>query len=158
MRLLLIAAIAWALGTCRSAPPEMPVDFEWIRWANPAAGYALDIPDVYEPSVEEEGDAVFFRWRGTAPVKVYLTDLRSAEGRGLWAGEQPTGSASLAGRPATRYDYTHCDGPFCSRIASFVLPLDGRWLALEFRSEGDLDPVNRRILSSFVLLAEDAGD
>jgi len=29
VRLLLIFAIVWLLGTCRSAPPEIPLDFEW---------------------------------------------------------------------------------------------------------------------------------
>jgi hypothetical protein len=26
----------------------------------------------------------------------------------------------LAGQPATRCDYRHCDGPLCSRMTSFV--------------------------------------
>ena len=158
MRLLLVLFIAWALGTCRSAPPEVPTDFEWTRWTNAAAGYEMVIPDVYRPNVEADGKAVFFRWRRTAPLKVYLTDLESAKHRGLWVGEEPTGEVLLAGLPATRYDYTHCDGPFCSRMASFVLPRGDRWLALEFRSEGDLNAVNQRILDSFTLLPQATGD
>ena len=156
MRVLLILAVAWLLGTCRSAPPEVPQDFEWTTWSDTAAGYALDLPNVYVADVEDGGNAVFFRWSGTVPVKVYLTDGESAKGHGRWVDEEPTGSATLAGLPATRYDYTHCDGPFCSRIASFVVEREGRWLALEFRSEGELNPVNQRILSSFTLL--EAGD
>ena len=153
MRLLLVLAVVWLLGTCTSPPPESPESFEWTTWANPVAGYALDVPDVYSADVEGGGDAVLFRWGRKVPVKVYLTDLESARRRGLWVGEEPTGAATLAGLPATRYDYTHCDGPFCSSIASFVLERDeGRWLALEFRSEGDLNTVNQRILDSFTLL------
>ena len=152
MKLLLILTVAWLLGTCTSAPPDPPQDFEWTTWTSAAAGYSMEVPDVYAADVEDDGRAVFFRWGGTVPVKVYLTDLESAKDRGLWAGEEPTGDTTLAGVPATRYDYTHCDGPFCSRIASFVVEREARWLTLEFRSEGELNSVNQRILSSFTLL------
>jgi hypothetical protein len=114
-------------------------------------GYALDVPDVYDAEVESGGEAVFFRWGRGAPVKVYLTDLESADDHGLWPGNEPTGEITLGGVPGTRYDYTHCDGPFCSRIASFVIEWRGHWLALEFRADGELHDVNRRILSSFTL-------
>ena len=156
MRTLLVLAVVWLLGTCRSAPPELPQDFEWTTWSNPAAGYSLEVPGVYTANVEDGGNAVFFRWGRTVPVKVYLTDLESAKGRGLWVEEEPTGTADLAGLSAVTYDYTHCDGPFCSRIASFVVEREGRWLALEFRSEAELNSVNQRVLSSFTLL--EAGD
>ena len=152
MRLLLVLAVAWLLGTCRSAPPELPPDFEWTTWSNAAAGYSLEVPAVYVADVEDGGNAVFFRWRRTMPVKVYLTDLESAKSRGLWVDEEPTGTTRMAGLPAVTYDYTHCDGPLCSRSASFVVARDGRWLALEFRSEGELNTVNQRVLSSFTLL------
>ena len=152
MRLLLIFFIAWSLGTCRSAAPEAPRDFEWVTWSNVAAGYALEVPDVYRAVVEDGGRTVFFRWSGTVPVKVYLTDLESAAGRGLWVDEPPSGESTLSGLPAVRYDYTHCDGPFCSRIASFVVPVDGQWLALEFRSERELNRVNQRIQRSFEIV------
>jgi len=117
----------------------------------------MDVPNVYEPDVEDGGNAVFFRWNGTVPVKAYLTDLESAKHHGLWVGEEPTGSATLGGLPAARYDYTHCDGPFCSQIVSFVVERGNRWLALEFRADRELNPVNQRILSSFQLLPAEAG-
>lgn len=158
MRPLLILAIVWLLGTCRSAPPEIPRDFVWVEWTNPEAGYSLEVPDVYLADKEDGGKAVFFRWAGTAPVKVYLTDLEAAEDRGLWAGEEPTGPATLSGQPATRYDYTHCDGPFCSGITSFVSEREGSWLALEFRSEGKLNRVNQRILESFTIMPRVDGE
>lgn len=158
MRLLLILAIAWLLGTCRSVPPEAPQDFEWTTWTNVAAGYTLEIPDVYDADVEDGGHTVFFRWRGTVPVKLYLTDLDSARARGLWVDEEPTATLTLAELPALRYDYTHCDGPLCSGITSFVVERGDRWLALEFRSEGDLNAVNERVFASFVLLPLESGD
>lgn len=152
MRFLLILWIAWSLGTCRSAVPEAPNDFEWTTWSNTAVGYALEVPDVYRAQVEDDGRTVLFRWSGTVPVKVYITDLESARSRGLWAAEEPSGETSLAGLPAVRYDYVHCDGPFCSSIASWVAEKDGMWLALEFRSNHDLNSVNRQILRSFTIL------
>ena len=158
MRLLLILALVWLLGTCQSSRPEVPQDFEWTTWTNVAAGYSLDVPDVYDADVEGGGNAVFFRWRGTVPTKIYVTDLESTKGHGLWVGEVPTGPATLALQPAMRYDYTHCDGPFCSHMTSFVIERGDRWLALEFRSEGELNHVNQRILASLILLPADYGD
>lgn len=152
MRLLLILAVTWLLGTCRSAPPEMPLDFQWTTWTNVAAGYTVEVPDVYEADVEDSGNAVFFRWGGTVPTKIYLTDLESAQRSGLWVGNEPTGLTTLGAQPARRYDYMHCDGPFCSAMTSFVIERGNRWLALEFRSEGQLNAVNQRILDSFTVL------
>ncbi len=148
MRVLLILAVAWLLGTRCSAPPELPPDFTWIRWSNAVAGYALEVPDAYAADVEEGGNAVYFRWGRTVPAKVYVTDLETARGWGLWPGHEPIADTVLAGLPAKMYGYVHCDGPFCSRIESFVAQRDGCWLAIEFRSEGDLDPVQQRILLS----------
>jgi len=143
VRLLPILAVVWLLGTCRSAPPEIPRDFNWITFTSAAARYTVEVPNVYRAVVEDSGRVVFFRWRGTVPVKIYLTDLESAERHGLWVGKEPTGPATLSKQPGTRYDYTHCDGPFCSRMISFVIARGDRWLALEFRSEGELNPVNQ---------------
>lgn len=158
MRLLLILALVWLLGTCRSAPQEVPSDVAWKTWTNAAAGYSLEVPEVYRAVVLDGGNAVFFRWRKAAPAKVYLTDLESARRHGLWTDERATGAATLAGQPATRYDYRHCDGPLCSRMTSFVISRGDRWLALEFRSEGDLNNVNQRILASLSLQPAGPGE
>ena len=53
-----------------------------------------------------------------------------------------------AGQPATRCECKHCNGPLRSRVTSFVIPRRDRWLALEFRSEGELNRFNQRILAS----------
>ena len=37
MRLLLILALVWLLGTCRSAPPEVQIDVACTTWTNVAA-------------------------------------------------------------------------------------------------------------------------
>ena len=103
MRTLLILWIVWSLGTCHSAVPEAPNDFDWTTWSNAAVGYALEIPDVYRAQVDDGGHTVLFRWSGTVPVKVYFTDLESARGRGLRADEEPSFETSLAGLPAVRY-------------------------------------------------------
>jgi len=158
VRLLLILALIWLFGTCRSGASELPSDVEWTTWTNAAAGYSLEVPDVYEAAVEDDGNAVFFRWGGTVPTKVYLTDLESAKRHGLWVDEEPAGPTTLAGQSGTRYDYTHCDGPFCSRVTSFIIARGDRWLALEFRSGGELGTVNQRILASFTVLPAGPGD
>ena len=54
-------------------------------------------------------------------------------------------------KTVTRYDCRHCDGPLCSRMTSSVITRGDRWLALESRSEGNLNRVNQRILASFNL-------
>lgn len=154
MRLLLILTVAWLLGTCTSGPPLPPKDFVWTTWSNAAVGYVLDVPDAYRPDVEDGGRTVFFRWGRAVPVKVYLSGEEVAADRGLWPGHESTARITLGGAPGSRYDYTHCDGPFCSRIASFVIEWRGEWLALEFRADGELQEVNRHILASFVLLPE----
>jgi hypothetical protein len=102
MRLLLVLAVAWLWGSCRSRPPEPPADFEWTTWSNVAAGYVLEIPDVYAADVEDDGEGVFFCWGSTVPMKAYATDLESAKDRGLWVDEEPTGSLTLGGVPAVR--------------------------------------------------------
>lgn len=158
MNLVLMLALLWLLGTCQSVAPEVTSDVEWKTWTNVAAGYSVEVPDVYEAVVRDGGNAVFFRWRKTATAKVYLTDLESARRHGLWADERATGAATLAGQPGTRYDYRHCDGPLCSRMTSFVIPRGDRWLALEFRSQGALSSVNQRILASFNLLPAKPGN
>lgn len=118
MRLLLILAAVWLLGTCTSGRPLPPTDFEWTTWSNAAIGYALDDPDVYRAHVEDDGRVVFVRWGRGLPVKVYLSGEEATADRGSWPGHDRTAQITLGGAPGSGYDYTHCDGPF---LASFVL-------------------------------------
>jgi len=117
----------------------------------------MEIPDDYKADVESGGHAVLFRAERGVPVKVYWTTEADSGDRGLWFGEKPVGPTILAGREGQLFDYLHCDGPFCSRMKSYVIPFRGRYLALEFRSGGTLHEVNRRILESFRVLDEEPG-
>lgn len=148
-----LAVLALATGCTVDEPPEPEADsYEWTTYTNDAAGFKIEIPDVYGPTEEAGGRAVLFRWSRGVPVKAYWTTATEAGHRGLWFDESPAGAATLGGLDGDRYEYTHCDGPVCSRMVSFVVPWRGRQLALEFRSDGELNATNRRILDSFTLL------
>lgn len=155
----MIAVVALApVGCSVDAPPEPTAGtFEWTEYANEAAGFVMDVPDAYQPDEEPSGRSVLFRTDEGVPVKVYWITAEEGEGRGLWFGETPTGPARLGGLGASLYEYRHCDGPFCSRIVSYVVPHRGRHLALEFRSDGALNATNLRILESFRLASSEAG-
>lgn len=150
----LLFLIAGLVAGCGAEPPEPPVAFQWTFWANPDIGYSLDVPDVYKAEMEDGGRSVLFRWRGRVPVKIYLSGMADAEQRGLWVGHEPAAEILLGGQAGLRYDYDHCDGPFCSRMAAFVIPWKGEWLALEFRTGAVLNEVNQAILESFALSSE----
>ncbi|MGD8494565.1 MAG: hypothetical protein PVF05_00140 [Gemmatimonadales bacterium] len=144
---LLLAA---ACTSCAAPGPEAGT-FGWESYTNHAAGFTMEVPDVYAPDEEGSGNAVLFRWKRGVPVKAYWTTAEEAAHRGLWFGESSVGPAKLGGVEGRRYEYRHCDGPFCSRMVSFVIPWRGRELGLEFRSDGPLNATNRRILESFEL-------
>lgn len=149
-----IALVAFLLAAaCRMGEPPEPAEgtFEWTTYRNADVGYAVELPDLYRPDEEDGGRAVLFRSGDGVPVKVYWMTESEGDGRGLWFGESPVGVDSLAGFEARRYEYTHCDGPLCSRMVSFVIPHGERMLALEFRSDGPLTRTNERILRSFAL-------
>lgn len=152
-----LAAVALAVACTVGEPPEPEAgSYEWTTYTNEAAGFTMEVPDVYGPYEQAGGRAVLFRWARDVPVKAYWTTATEAEHRGLWFGESPAGAATLGGLDGDRYEYTHCDGPVCSRMVSFVVPWRGRQLALEFRSDGELNATNRRIQDSFTLQRTEA--
>ena len=145
------AALFLLVAGCTSPdPPEPEIGtFEWSSYENGTVGFALEFPSVYRAVTEADGRVVLFRTKRSVPVKVYWTTENESKGHGLWFGEIPVGNIVLAGHEGVLYEYSHCDGPFCSRMKSYVVPLRGRFLALEFRSSGALNEVNRHILDSF---------
>ena len=88
---------------------------------------------------------------GGVPALVRLTTEKEGRARGAGFGHPEDGLDVLAGRPCRRIIYDHHDGPFASRTIAYVLPVGDRFLGLEFRSTGPLDPVQRRMLASFRL-------
>jgi len=123
--------------------------FEWTTYSNPTVGYTLRIPSIYVAHESKGGQAVVFRWQRRAPVKITFGNAKKARRRILWFGRESQGAIALGGRVGRRYLYTHCDGPFCSRMVAFVVPHRGRELTLEFRADGKLPAVYRTIVSSF---------
>ena len=153
-QLVLVAAIAGSLlpaTGCTMPDPAEPETgtYEWSVYENSTVGFALEFPSVYRADTQEGRHEVLFRSDRGVPVKVYWTTEAKAKGHGLWFGETPIGEVTLAGLEGQQYEYTHCDGPFCSTMKSYVVPWRGRHLALEFRSSEPLHEVNRHILSSF---------
>ena len=157
-RLTVLTAIAGSLLPavgCTTPDPIEPESgtFEWVTYENGAVGFALDIPRVYTADTQADGYAILFHADRAVPIKVYWPTEAEAEGHGLWFGHTPVAEIVLAGLDGRLYEYKHCDGPFCSPMKSYVVPLRGRFLALEFRSAGPLHGVNQQILNSFTIVA-----
>ncbi len=152
IRLATVALLSAAIGisACRSRPVPSPDEgsFSWTTYTNERLGYALEVPDIYEIEGDEGAD-VRFHWRGRIPLKITLVDAEKGRKRGLWPAHEPARGASLGGVPASLYEYDHWDGPLVSAMVSYVVPYRGEELGLEFRSEGELHELNRRILASF---------
>lgn len=142
-----VIALAGAC-TVDDPPAPAPGTFEWTEYRDSRLGVRLAVPDVYRPRVDGDGSAVFFESPRGIPVKLYWTTESEASGRGLWFGSSPAGEIRLDGVDGHLFAYSHCDGPLCSPMRSYVVPYRGKQLALEFRSSGDLHPVHRRILES----------
>lgn len=155
---LLLLPACFGLVACSAEEPPEPAagTFEWTSYSNPIAGFTMDVPDLYSP--REEKGSVLFRDGGRVPIKVYWITAEEGRRRGLWFGEESTGDIALGGVSGRGYAYDHCDGPFCSRMLSYVVPHRGKELALEFRSDGPLNAVNAHVLESFSLTPEAAVD
>ena len=67
---------------------------------------------------QADGYAVLLRADRSVPVKVYWTTEVEAKAHGLWFGHTPVADIVLAGLEGRYYEYTHCDGPFCSPMKS----------------------------------------
>lgn len=148
---LAIAASLLSAPGCTMPDPAEPEagTFEWSTYESGSGGFTMEFPNVYQAETQEDGRSVLFRTDRGVPVKVYWTTQAEAQGHGLWFGKAPVDNIKLAGIEGQLYEYTHCDGPFCSTMKSYVVPLRGRHLALEFRSSGPLHGVNQHILASF---------
>jgi len=123
--------------------------FAWKTYRNDAIGVSLEYPDAYQPYELESGVDVAFKLHGSPAIRLSLRSEADSRHHGLWAGSEPVADALFAGRQGKRYAYDHYDGPFGSPVLAFVIPHEGKFLALEFRTmNSDLDDVQRRILES----------
>ena len=123
-----------------------PSNIHWAEYTNPN-GYSLSYPAEYKP--ETNDGEVIFRYYLNVPMLVRWTDEAGAQGHDLWFGHAPVMEMNLAGVNGKKYIYDHHDGPSSSRTVSYVIPFKGKFLALEFRTEGELDSAEKRVLDSF---------
>jgi hypothetical protein len=145
---LMFACLAF---TACGAPPHLqPGSFGWADYAVPALGLALSYPDVYVP--QAEGDAyVAFRHGRFMPLIIRFVDEADGRQRGLWFGHPAVNAIDVGAIAGQEYVYTHYDGPFGARMIACVIPWKGKYLALEFRTNEDLDAVQQEILKRAAL-------
>lgn len=147
------ALLVSALGCVAQSAPTADLDPEaltWVEYAEPAVGYRFSHPDLMTPM--SQAASVLLRMPGHGvPALVRFTTEAEGRRRGAWFGHPAAAAATLAGRPAEIFDYTHWDGPVGDRTLAYVVPWRERWLALEFRTPGELSAVQQRILDSFTL-------
>jgi hypothetical protein len=123
-------------------------ELTWTTYMNTELGYTLSHPVIFKPEVYGDGN-VLFRYRMGVPVLVRFTDEEDGRRRGAWFGHDPVEKVQLGDRSGQKFIYTHWDGPFGARTVSYVVQYKGKFLALEFRTDGDLYQFQKRILDSF---------
>ena len=140
-----------ACGNRESATKNLvPADLQWASYQHPVVGYSVAHPQGFEVD-EDDGRNLLFRFEGQVPVLVRFTSEEEGRDRGAWFGSEAVADVELGGRSGHKYIYDHYDGPFRARTIAYVISHQDRWLGLEFRSDGDLDPVQQKILESFKL-------
>ena len=125
-----------------------PTVFNWVAYENQNLGYRLKVPNAY--AITQSGDFyVRFSYGFRSPVIIRYTDESEAANKGLWFGTSPVEPGSLGGIEGQIYAYTHYDGPVGARMVSYVVPYRGKYLALEFRTDGAPDDIQKQVLASF---------
>lgn len=125
----------------------------WAAYTHPAVPYSLRYPEVFTVE-EEKAGSVFFRYGCGVPVVVRFHDEKEGRRRGAWFGHDPVQDIQLHGHAGKKYIYDHNDGPFSARTVAYVVPFRDKFLGLEFRTPGELNAVQERILESFTMPTE----
>ncbi len=156
---LLLGVLGFALAGCaRESTATVHADeVGWRTYINKQLGYRLEYPDYLAPY--DHGPEVIFRTPGPLPFRTPFTGSVPAlvrweteeEGRsrGAWFGADPAGEVTFGGRTGTKYVYVHHDGPSADPTVAYVVPFRGKYLGVEFRTGGELDAVQQRMLESF---------
>jgi hypothetical protein len=140
-----------ALAGCQGSPPTLdPAAVRWTSTAITSIGVIVSHPDVYAPA-PRDASYTPFRFGRFMPLIVRWVDESEGRRSGLWFGSSPVGEIALAGIPGREYVYTHYDGAFGVRMIAYVVPWRGRYLGVELRANGDLDPVQAEILARFAV-------
>ncbi len=151
-RLFLSTILAFLMSGCISKGPEnvkLTDVKEWFSYSNSLIGYNLIYPSNYTLHEYHDGKDAIFRYHGYPIIVVNYVDEREGKDRGLWVKQDPKGNILLGGKTGKKYEYTHYDAVFGMPVQSFVVEHKGNLLGIEFRKEGDLDPVLSEVLSSF---------
>lgn len=138
------------LAGCRSHPTPFPEpgSFQWATYTHTNPGYTVQYPDVFTPFAL--GNTVAFQYRDTYVMRIVFVEEDEARNRGLWASHAPVGPVHFGGRTGQRYTYDHHDGPFYLHTVAWVVPVAGRFLGLEFRTDADtLNAVQQHIVDTF---------
>jgi hypothetical protein len=149
----LALVVALAILGCNSGA-AMTLDPEsqtWSTYLDATLGYSVRHPEVFHARPEGDGNTLFRFAGGGVPVLVRYTTAAEGRRRGAWFGQPAAEAITLAGIAGHKYAYEHWDGPFSTRTVAYVIPWNDRWLGLEFRTPGELSPVQERMLDSFRL-------
>ncbi len=144
--------LAIIISGCSS--PKTPLenlnasDLKWATYTNDKLNYSIEYPSVLTPSGSENGEVLFrYGWGVTARVR-YRNETDGKK-TGAWFGNEPVEKIKLGGHDGEKFIYEHYDGPFAARTVSYVVEYRGKFLGLEFRTGGELNEIQRRMLSSF---------
>ena len=131
--------------------PGPQLDLRALNWAvhrSDTLGYEISYPDIFTAEDEEGTGGVIFRHNGTRGRVIFL-DAEEGRNRGLWVRHEPVGSIELGGLKGQQYIYYHWDLFIYARTVAFVVPLRGKFLALQFETTAQLTAVQKRMLDSF---------
>lgn len=142
------------IGTsgCGSKSPALESlraeNLTWTQYTSEELNFSIDYPTILKPEGSEKGE-VIFRYGWGAPVVVRFVDEAEGKDRGVWFGNTPAAKIKLASHDGEKFVYDHYDGPFSARTVSYVVTYRGKFLGLEFRTGGDLNEIQKRMLDSF---------
>ena len=152
MRTLLFNS-TWALIlpillSCESEPPEHPplASIDWKEFTHPTLGYSIKYPSFYK--VREHDADVMFRFDNYPVLVINYVDEQEARDRGLWAKHKSVDSMMVDNRFWRKYVYTHYDIISGMRTVSYVTNFKEKMLGIEFRTSGEMGPVQEEILNS----------
>lgn len=153
--LVLLCTFFMLILSCENSPPPAlsMVNIHWATYENLKADYSLQYPSAYSWKEHHGGRDVQFRYDGFPLIAINRTTEEEARKRGLWAKHRPVDDdIVLGGRVGRKYIYRHYDGPFYMQTLSYVVEDEGKYVALEFRTQNtELDSTQKHIVESFTL-------
>lgn len=149
--------IVIAITGCQS--PKTPLEnlnvneLSWATYTDNKLNYSISYPTVLTPSGSENGEVLFrYGWGVTARVR--YTNETDGKKTGAWFGNKPVEKIKLGGHDGEKFIYEHYDGPFAAKTVSYVIEYRGKFLGLEFRTGGELNDIQKRMLNSFSVLTK----